>query len=98
MMFHNAPNPTQVQVHVPESGRMSPIPLLLFHDGGGNTVGYFMLGDLHRDVWAIHNTFELKDARDNNNIHEMAIYYLNLIHAAGINGVVYLGGMFANFK
>lgn len=73
-----------------QSGR--PTPLILIHDGGGTTFGYFSLGSLHRDVWAIHNPHFFTAEPWEGGMEEMARYYIGLIESAGIEGSVLLGG------
>ncbi|KAK0727453.1 Alpha/Beta hydrolase protein [Lasiosphaeria miniovina] len=57
----------------------SPTPLVLIHDGGGTTFGYYCLGDLYRPVYGIANPHYGTDERWEGGIHEMASYYLKLI-------------------
>ena len=97
-MILDAPNPTQVQF-TPSSKRANPpLPLVLIHDGGGTTFSYFMLGNLRREVWAIHNPRHWTAEPWQGGISEMAAEYIDLIHAAGIRGPILLGGLFMRLE
>ncbi|PNY24615.1 Uncharacterized protein TCAP_05446 [Tolypocladium capitatum] len=89
-MFPDSPNPTRVQDVPP--GADPPMPLILIHDAGGTTFSYFLLGSLHRDVWAIHNPKYLDAEPWEGGMDEMARHYVDLIVEAGISGTVLLGG------
>lgn len=84
-------NPIQVQF-APKGQRQKQAPLVLIHDGGGTTFGYFILKDLHRDVWAIHNPNFLTGKPWDGGIDEMARNYVDLLHKSGITGEIVLGG------
>ncbi|KAH7042807.1 esterase-like protein [Macrophomina phaseolina] len=84
-------NPTQIQF-APRSQRPLATPLVLVHDGGGTTFGYFSLGNLHRDVWAIHNPHFFTAEPWEGGMDEMARHYIGLIENAGISGPIFLGG------
>lgn len=72
----------------------SAIPLVLIHDGGGTTFGYYTLGDLtpERELWAIHNPDFKRSRPYPLTMEEMAKNYINLIQSSGIKGPIYLGG------
>jgi len=78
-----------VQV-VPKGQRNTP--LVLIHDGGGTTFGYFILGNLRRDVWALHNPYYSTSATWEGGMDEMARHYVGLLEKAGIRGDIFLGG------
>ncbi|RYP05217.1 hypothetical protein DL764_003959 [Monosporascus ibericus] len=84
-------NPLQVQF-VPHNQRPCQTPLVLIHDGGGTTFGYFILGDLQRDVWAVHNPHFLTGEPWDGGIDGMAQHYVGLLQKAGITGNILLGG------
>lgn len=96
-MFLDAPNPTQLQFVPPRKRANPPPPLILIHDGGGTTFSYFLLGNLHRDVWAIHNPKHGDDSVWEGGIDGMAKHYISLILKAGITGSVVFGGLSALF-
>lgn len=99
-------NPLQVQ---DPSRSTTGTPLVLIHDGGGTTFGYFSLGSLKRQVWAIHNPrYASPDAgkrdtdadavvegREWRTMDEMAEEYIGLMRDAGIQGEIILGGTFS---
>jgi hypothetical protein len=88
-MYDRNPHQVQFLSHTEQRRRT---PLVLIHDGGGTTFSYFILGNLHRDVWAIHNpkffTAELWEG----GMDEMARHYISLLQKAGISGTIFLGG------
>ncbi|KAF2149924.1 alpha/beta-hydrolase [Myriangium duriaei CBS 260.36] len=84
-------NPLQVQ-DAPASRRNRATPLVLIHDGGGTTFGYFSLGSLNRDVWAIHNPRYYSSESFEGGMDEMAQCYIGLMEEAGIRGRILLGG------
>lgn len=92
-MFPNAPNPIKVQCRS-RLDKSPPTPLVLIHDGSGTTFSYFILGDLGRDVWAIHNAHISSSvaSKSMGSVKEMACHYIELILAAGITGPILLGG------
>ncbi|GAM89312.1 hypothetical protein ANO11243_073490 [Dothideomycetidae sp. 11243] len=67
-------------------------PLVLIHDGGGTTFGYFSLGSLGRDAWAIHNPRYYSTEDFSGGMDEMARRYVDLMLEAGIQGRILLGG------
>lgn len=87
----NDRNPIQVQ-YAQRGQRVRPTPLVLIHDGGGTTFGYFTLGNLHRDVWAIHNPKYFNSEPWEGGMDEMAQHYLGLMKQVGIRGSIFLGG------
>lgn len=91
-MFPQAPNPTRVQSCSPSFAGNGRHPLVLVHDGSGSTFSYFLLGKLHRDVWAIHNPFPPDAIPKGNGLDEMARRYIELLQSSGIAGPVLLGG------
>jgi hypothetical protein len=72
----------------------SSIPVVLIHDGGGSTFGYYTLGDLQpeRELWAIHNPDFKRSRPYPMTMEEMAQNYIYLIQSSGIRGPIYLGG------
>lgn len=92
-MFVDGPNPTQVQFTPPHKRVNPPPPLVLIHDGGGTTFSYFILGDLHREVWAIHDPRHWNSTPWEGGIDEMAHHYIDLMQAEGISGTILLGGL-----
>ncbi|KAK2755920.1 putative secondary metabolism biosynthetic enzyme [Arachnomyces sp. PD_36] len=91
-MFEDAPNPIRVQPAPQQKRENSPTPLVLIHDGSGTTFSYFILGDLQREVWAIHNPYHDRSMPLEGGINEMARHYIDLMQAAGISGRIFLGG------
>lgn len=83
-------NPTQLQ-HAPAASR-SATPLFLLHDGGGTIFNYFMLGDLDRDVYGIHDTKFDTDEGWQGGLTEMASLYVSLIRSVRRTGPILLGG------
>lgn len=86
-------NPTQVQ-YAPRrlaAEARKRVPLVLIHDGGGTVFGYHALGDLERDVWALHNP-RLFSGEPWESMDEMAEHYIGLLVKAGIRGHIMLGG------
>ncbi|PNP38374.1 hypothetical protein TGAMA5MH_09732 [Trichoderma gamsii] len=91
-MYEGGPNPIKVQIS-PAYKRANPSPpLVLIHDGGGTTFGYFMLGNLYRDVWAIHNPHFFDGGAFEGGMDEMARLYIGFMNDAGIKGNILLGG------
>ncbi|PTB36579.1 putative secondary metabolism biosynthetic enzyme, variant 2 [Trichoderma asperellum] len=91
-MYEGGPNPIKVQIS-PAYKRANPSPpLVLIHDGGGTTFGYFMLGNLYRDVWAIHNPHFFDGGAFEGGLDEMARLYIGYMNDAGIKGDILLGG------
>lgn len=84
-------NPLRVQ-SAPAGQFRKSTPLVLIHDGGGTTFGYFCLGSLYRDVWAVHNPHFFTAQPWEGGMDEMARHYIDLIEAAGITGQILLGG------
>ncbi|KAH7142600.1 Alpha/Beta hydrolase protein [Dactylonectria estremocensis] len=84
-------NPLRVQ-SAPAGKSPKPTPLVLIHDGGGTTFGYFSLGKLHRDVWAIHNPRFFTAAPWEGGMDEMARHYIALIETIDLSGPILLGG------
>ncbi|OBT60556.1 hypothetical protein VE03_09854 [Pseudogymnoascus sp. 23342-1-I1] len=72
----------------------SSIPVVLIHDGGGDTFGYYLLGELHpaRELWAIHNPDYNGSKPYPLTMEKMAQNYIQLIESSGIRGPIYLGG------
>jgi pimeloyl-ACP methyl ester carboxylesterase len=72
----------------------SSIPLVLIHDGGGTTFGYYLLGELHpaRELWAIHNPNYKSSRPYPKTMEEIARDYIRMIESSGIHGPIYLGG------
>ncbi|KFX95304.1 hypothetical protein V490_03935 [Pseudogymnoascus sp. VKM F-3557] len=72
----------------------SSIPLVLIHDGGGTTFGYYLLGELHpaRELWAIHNPNYKSSRPYPKTMQEIARDYIRMIESSGIHGPIYLGG------
>lgn len=72
----------------------SSIPVVLIHDGGGDTFGYYLLGELHpaRELWAIHNPDFNSSTPYPLTMEKMAQNYIQLIESSGIRGPIYLGG------
>lgn len=94
-MYQGAPNPIQVQfapLGNGDQGEPELLPLVLIHDSSGGTFNYFALGNLNRDVWAIHNPNYWEESPWVGGIDAMASHYIQLIEAAGISGPVVLGG------
>ncbi len=92
-MFPEGPNPCMVQSG-PKGGRnSSALPLVLIHDGGGTTFGFWVLESLHRDVWAIHNPHFWDGEPWKGGMDEVARHYINLLQKAEISGEILLGGM-----
>jgi hypothetical protein len=92
-MYEDGPNPTKVQVTPVYKRANPPPPLVLIHDGGGTTFGYFMLGSLYREVWAIHNPHFFDGGAFEGGMDEMARLYIQNMKDAGIKGNILLGGM-----
>ncbi|KAL7906324.1 alpha/beta-hydrolase [Trichoderma velutinum] len=91
-MYEDGPNPTKVQVTPAYKRANPPPPLVLIHDGGGTTFGYFMLGSLYREVWAIHNPHFFDGGAFEGGMDEMARLYIQNMKDAGIKGNILLGG------
>ncbi|KAH6604343.1 hypothetical protein Trco_007789 [Trichoderma cornu-damae] len=91
-MYEGGPNPTKVQVTPGYKRANPPPPLVLIHDGGGTTFGYFMLGNLYREVWAIHNPHFFDGGAFEGGMDEMARLYIKFINDTGIKGKILLGG------
>lgn len=94
-MYPDAPNPIQIQfAPLNEGEKCKPRlpPLILIHDSSGTTFNYFALGDLDRDVWAIHDPNYWEASAWEGGLDEMASHYVQLIEAVGISGPVVLGG------
>lgn len=88
-MWPGGPNPTRLQNATPGNANL---PLVLIHDGGGTTFAYFFLGDLKRDVWAIHDPNYWEGKPWAGGMDEMAKHYIILMRNAGIRGKILLGG------
>jgi hypothetical protein len=93
-MFPNGPNPSKLQPAPPCLPRKTP--LILIHDGGGTVFGYFFLGSLGREVWALHDPHYWESEPWEGGIDEQAETYLDMMRKAGIQGDVYLGGKLHN--
>ncbi|KAF2177281.1 alpha/beta-hydrolase [Zopfia rhizophila CBS 207.26] len=91
-MYPDGPNPCQVQSRPREARHSSAAPLVLLHDGGGTTFGFWILESLHRDVWAIHNPHFWNGQPWEGGMDEMARHYIDLLQKAGISGKILLGG------
>lgn len=92
-MYEDGPNPTKVQITPAYKRANPPPPLVLIHDGGGTTFGYFMLGSLYREVWAIHNPHFFDGGAFEGGMDEMAHLYIKYMNDTGIKGNILLGGM-----
>lgn len=92
-MHEDGPNPTKVQMTPAYKRANPPPPLVLIHDGGGTTFGYFMLGSLYREVWAIHNPHFFDGGAFEGGMDEMARLYIQYMKDTGIKGNILLGGM-----
>ncbi len=91
-MFVDGPNPTKVQGLPPHKRFSKPAPIVLIHDGGGTTFSYFIIGNLQREVWAIHNPNYWTADLWEGGMDEMARHYIALMKDAGISGPIILGG------
>ncbi|KAI9152063.1 putative thioesterase lcsE [Paramyrothecium foliicola] len=91
-MFPDGPNPIKVQFLPPYKRASSTPPLVLIHDGGGTTFSYFILGKLHRDVWALHNPKYWDAGKWEGGMDEMSRHYVDLIKKSGLSGPIFLGG------
>ncbi|KAL7793645.1 Alpha/Beta hydrolase protein [Trichoderma ceciliae] len=91
-MYKDGPNPTKVQVTPAYKRANPPPPLVLIHDGGGTTFGYYILGSLYREVWAIHNPHFFDGGAFEGGIDEMARLYITYMNDTGIRGNILLGG------
>lgn len=89
-MFPEGPNPYKVQTG-PKNGK-NLLPLVLIHDGGGTTTGFWALESLNRDVWVIHNPHFWSEEPWEGGMDEMAQHYIGLLKDAGIKGTILLGG------
>ncbi|KAI6784865.1 uncharacterized protein J7T54_007959 [Emericellopsis cladophorae] len=87
-MFPGGPNPSKPQ----SAPGTTNLPLVLIHDGGGTSFAYFLLGELERDVWAIHDPNYWQGKTWPGGMDEMARHYIVLMHNAGIRGKILLGG------
>jgi thioesterase domain-containing protein len=83
-------NPTQIQ-QAP-AWNTSATPLFLLHDGGGTIFNYFMLGNLGRDVYGIHDTKFDTEEGWKGGLTEMASLYVSLIKSVRVTGPILLGG------
>jgi len=83
-------NPVQIQTAPRNQSHAKP--LVLIHDGGGTVFGYYSLGKLNRDVYAIFNPDFDKDTVWEGGMSEMARTYIQLLVDAGLEGPIYLGG------
>lgn len=84
-------NPVRVQC-APKDISARGTPLILIHDECGTTFGYFSLGKLNRDVWAIHNPNFFSAKPWKGGIGQMARHYVDLIENVGISGRILIGG------
>lgn len=94
-MYPDGPNPSQVQSRPfdeQKDSSKSSLPLVLLHDGGGTTFGYWMLDNLDRDVWAIHNPHFWNGQPWEGGVNEMARHYIGLLQNEAIRGPILLGG------
>ncbi|KAG9250296.1 Alpha/Beta hydrolase protein [Emericellopsis atlantica] len=87
-MFPGGPNPSKLQ----SAPGTTNLPLVLIHDGGGTSFAYFLLGELKRDVWAIHDPNYWEGKTWPGGMDEMARHYIVLMRNAGIRGKILLGG------
>lgn len=71
---------------------LKPIPLVLFHDGGGTVFNYHMLGDLRRPVYGISNPHYGKETRFEGGMPEMARHYVDLMKKTVPSGRILIGG------
>lgn len=71
---------------------VKPIPLILFHDGGGTVFNYHLLGDLSRPMWAISNPHYGKDTCFSLGIPEMAHRYISDMKKCIPSGKIIIGG------
>lgn len=83
-------NPTQIQFA--KRYQSHTTPLILIHDGGGSTFGYFTLDSLNRDVHGIHNPHFFSGEPWTGGMDEMAETYIQLLKDANIAGTIFLGG------
>ncbi|KAK8040746.1 secondary metabolism biosynthetic enzyme [Apiospora phragmitis] len=91
-MHPQGQNPVKVQSQALKGSHPARTPLVLIHDGGGTTFGYWLLGHLQRDVWALHNPHFWSGQPWEGGIDAMARHYIGLIFDAGIRGPILLGG------
>ncbi|KAK5988949.1 putative thioesterase TR09 [Cladobotryum mycophilum] len=91
-MYQGGPNPSKVQVTPAYKRANPPPPLVLIHDGGGTTFGYFVLGNLGREVWAIHNPNYWSGEAFEGGMDGMATKYIEYMYKEGIKGTIMLGG------
>lgn len=84
-------NPTQIQKASNDQSQHPP--LVLIHDGGGTVFGYFTLGSLNRDVYAIHNPKYDTDEIWEGGMDEMARTYIGLLERSDIKQPFVIGGM-----
>ncbi|KAF2462702.1 alpha/beta-hydrolase [Lindgomyces ingoldianus] len=80
-------NPIQLQ-----NAPGNAAPLFLIHDGGGTIFNYFMLGDLGRSVYGIHDPKFESDDGWAGGIAEMAQEYITFIRTVRKKGPIVLGG------
>jgi hypothetical protein len=91
-MYPEGPNPSKVQSQSFIGEGDASLPLVLLHDGGGTTFGYWMLDSLNRDVWAVHNPRFWTGQPWDGGVNEMARHYITLLRNEGIHGAILLGG------
>ena len=82
---HSSPSLSRSSAGSPQSGQ-EPLPLLLIHDGGGTTAGFWALGDLHREVWVLHNPRFWSGAPWNGRVEEMVTCYVDLLRKSNLRG------------
>jgi pimeloyl-ACP methyl ester carboxylesterase len=92
MMRADGPNPEHMQQKPRSRKDATALPLVLIHDGGGTTAGFWALGRLQRDVYVVHNPHFWSGQSWEGGIDEMARHYLGLIRKRGIKGRIVLGG------
>lgn len=93
-MYVDGPNPSKVQLTPAYKRSNPPAPLVLIHDGGGTTFGYFILGSLYREVWAMHNPRYWDSTAFEGGMDEMARLYIANMYESGLKGPIVLGGTF----
>lgn len=70
----------------------SNIPLFLIHDGGGTVFSYFLLGEIKRPVYGIHNPKFNSGGKWTGGIDQMARTYCEFVKKTKPEGDVLLGG------
>jgi hypothetical protein len=85
-------NPARLQ-DAPITAR-NATPLFLLHDGGGTIFNYFLLGELDRAVYGIHDPKFYTDDGWKGGLDEMARLYVTLIESVVQSGPILLGGKY----